>query len=278
VPDRAHPHPEELAAYQAGEVDHRAGARIQAHLGACAACTATIEQLDRVDQTLAGLPEPALPAAFHDRLAAALDAEPTRRVPRRAAWSQHPGAWGAAAAVLLVAAVLSALVWQGQPRDGGQGGTAATAGLPAPPSRAGSIAGGTLPVFRAGGDYTVDRLRTDLQRVPAMRAAYQAAATGGMAPHAATGPSVSGQGGAGDAQAQPFQARGADACVQAAARFGASRPALVIDGSYRGQPVRIVVALAGEPPTRLQLLAFPRADCAGTPAIEERALDEGFQP
>jgi hypothetical protein len=73
VPD--HPDHEQLAAYQAGDGDRRQLAAVEAHLAGCPSCAEVVASVDEARARLALLGEPDLPPGFHDRLAAALDAE-----------------------------------------------------------------------------------------------------------------------------------------------------------------------------------------------------------
>ena len=67
-----HPDPEELAAWQAGELPEHSGARVQAHVAGCVDCAATIAAVERGRAALAGLAEVEPAAGLHERLVAAI--------------------------------------------------------------------------------------------------------------------------------------------------------------------------------------------------------------
>jgi hypothetical protein len=71
----AHPDPEELAAWQAGDLSGPGGARVEAHVAACAHCAGLVAAVERGRDALAGLGEVDLPPGLHERLAAAIEAE-----------------------------------------------------------------------------------------------------------------------------------------------------------------------------------------------------------
>ena len=73
MPD--HPDHEQLAAFQAGDVDRRERLDVEAHLAGCASCAELVASVGRARASLALLEEPDLPPGLHDRLAAAVDAE-----------------------------------------------------------------------------------------------------------------------------------------------------------------------------------------------------------
>jgi anti-sigma factor RsiW len=73
--DLAHPAPEQLAAYAAGEAGDLDRAGIATHLAACQACSTEAAAIEAVTGELAALAEPDLPPGFHDRLVAAVQAE-----------------------------------------------------------------------------------------------------------------------------------------------------------------------------------------------------------
>ena len=74
MPD--HPDHEQLAAFQAGDVDRRERLDVEAHLAGCTSCAELVASVGRARASLALLEEPDLPPGLHDRLAAAVDAEP----------------------------------------------------------------------------------------------------------------------------------------------------------------------------------------------------------
>lgn len=67
-----HPDPEELAAWQAGDLPEHSGARVEAHVAGCVDCAATIAAAERGRVALAGLAEVEPPAGLHERLVAAI--------------------------------------------------------------------------------------------------------------------------------------------------------------------------------------------------------------
>jgi Putative zinc-finger len=70
-----HPDPEQLAAWQAGELRGRESARIKAHLADCAECAGTVAAVERGRSAVDRLAEPDLPAGLHERLAVAIERE-----------------------------------------------------------------------------------------------------------------------------------------------------------------------------------------------------------
>jgi hypothetical protein len=74
-----HPDTEVLAEFRAGLITGRDGARISAHLAACARCAGVSGQLADVSALLAAVPAPALPDAVAQRLDGVLAAEAARR-------------------------------------------------------------------------------------------------------------------------------------------------------------------------------------------------------
>jgi len=75
--DHGHPDSERLAALVAGEALADAAA-LRAHVADCADCQARADALAGVGAALSDLPEPELPAGFHDRLIAAVRNESAR--------------------------------------------------------------------------------------------------------------------------------------------------------------------------------------------------------
>jgi hypothetical protein len=73
--DPTHPDPEQLAAWQAGELAGPDGVQVEAHVAGCAQCTRLVAMADRGRAALAALPEVEAPASLHHRLAAALERE-----------------------------------------------------------------------------------------------------------------------------------------------------------------------------------------------------------
>jgi hypothetical protein len=71
----SHPDPEELAAWQAGDVSGPGGAHVEAHVAGCADCAGRVAAVERGRAALAGLAEVEPPAGLHGRLAAAIEHE-----------------------------------------------------------------------------------------------------------------------------------------------------------------------------------------------------------
>ncbi len=72
----SHPDPEELAAWQAGDVSGPGGAHVEAHVAGCADCAGRVAAVERGRAALAGLAEVEPPAGLHGRLAAATASRP----------------------------------------------------------------------------------------------------------------------------------------------------------------------------------------------------------
>ena len=191
MPD--HPDQEQLAAYQAGDVDRRERLDVEAHLAACPACAELVASVGRARGSLALLEEPDLPPGLHDRLTTAVEAEAATsggvgevpgsrgvgeagsepRVLRPVPWYRRPAAWGAAAALLLAALVVPFLNQFAGIRTtagGDSGGAAQEAAAPAPSAS-------NLPVLRVRGEVTADTVRKRLQTDPQAKAALSGAAT-----------------------------------------------------------------------------------------------------
>ncbi len=76
-----HPDPEELAAWQAGDLSGPGGARIEAHVSGCRDCAGLLAAVERGRAALAGLAEVEPPAGLHERLAAAIEREAATSTP-----------------------------------------------------------------------------------------------------------------------------------------------------------------------------------------------------
>jgi Putative zinc-finger len=213
VPD--HPDQEQLAAYQAGDVDRRERLDVEAHLAACPSCAELIASVGRARGSLALLEEPDLPPGLHDRLTTAVDAEAAAaqaradgaapvagrlgsrqragsgngsgsqqpgeadrepRVLRPAPWYRRPVAWGAAAALILAALVVPLLTQGGGLRTTVGGDTGAGGGAPEAATQ-GQVAPSNPPVFRVQGEVTAETVRNRLETDPRAKAALSGAAT-----------------------------------------------------------------------------------------------------
>jgi anti-sigma factor RsiW len=277
VPD--HPDREQLAAFQAGDVDRRERLDVEAHLAGCPACAELVASVGHARGSLALLEEPDLPPGLHDRLAAAVDAEvaataatpaPEPRVLRPTPWYRRPATWGVAAALLLAALVVPFLN-QSTSRttavgDAGGGGAAQEAATPAPSSGATGV-----PVFRVPGEVTAgtvrDRLRTDARA----KAALDSAAGG--TPQAAgdldQGAARSSAGARAPAAPQlqsclPAASAAADPATLPLA------PAFFIEGTYKGRDATILVTTSTPQPDRVDLWVFPRNSCTSPILATER--------
>jgi hypothetical protein len=124
---------DDLVLHFYGEMDRPAEEAACRHLAECADCRRDFARLERTLALVSDMPAPDLPPAFTtavwNRLESALDQEPPRSTRRRVAffpqrwgwsfphargWSQ-PLAWGAAAAVLLIAAFVAGRTWRDTP-------------------------------------------------------------------------------------------------------------------------------------------------------------------
>ena len=271
MPD--HPDHEQLAAFQAGDVDRRERLDVEAHLAGCASCAELVASVGHARASLALLEEPDLPPGLHDRLAVAVAAEPTpaaagqagtpARRPRRPAtpWYRRPVAWGAAAA-LLVAALVIPFLNQSGPHvttagsDTGAAGGAREAATPAPAAAA------NLPVFRVQGEVTAATVRNRLNSDSRAKAALDSAASG--TPQAARD---QGEGSfSPDAGGRSAGAPQSQSCLPAAtaAAEPAIRPlapAFFIEGTYQGRAATILVTTSTPQPNRVDLWVFPRNSC-----------------
>ncbi|HEY6706949.1 MAG TPA: zf-HC2 domain-containing protein [Actinomycetota bacterium] len=280
MPD--HPDHEQLAAFQAGDVDRRERLDVEAHLAGCASCAELVASVGHARASLALLEEPDLPPGLHDRLAAAVAAEPAAAAAGQAAtparrargaatpWYRRPAAWGAAAA-LLVAALVIPFLNQSGPHvttaggDTGAAGGAREAATPAPSAAA------NLPVFRVQGEVTAATVRDRLDTDSRAKAALDSAAS--STPQAATD---QGKGtfrpDAGGASADAPQLQ---SCLPAAtaAADPATRPlapAFFIEGTYQGRAATILVTTSTAQPNRVDLWVFPRNSCSSPPLATER--------
>jgi hypothetical protein len=71
----SHPDPEELTAWQAGDLSGPGGAHVEVHVAGCADCAGRVAAVERGRAALAGLAEVEPPAGLHGRLAAAIEHE-----------------------------------------------------------------------------------------------------------------------------------------------------------------------------------------------------------
>jgi Putative zinc-finger len=73
--DPTHPDPDQLAAWQAGDLTGPDGAQVEAHVAGCAECAGLVAMAARGRSALTGLAEVEPPAGLHQRLAAAVERE-----------------------------------------------------------------------------------------------------------------------------------------------------------------------------------------------------------
>jgi anti-sigma factor RsiW len=271
VPD--HPDHEQLAAFQAGDVDRRERLDVEAHLAGCASCAELVASVGHARASLALLEEPDLPPGLHDRLAAAVAAEPApaaagqaatpaRRARRPATpWYRRPVAWGAAAA-LLVAALVIPFLNQSGPHVTTAGSDTDTAGGAREAATPAPAAAANLPVFRVQGEVTAATVRDRLDTDSRAKAALDSAAS--RTPQAARAQgerTFSPDAGGPSADAPQLQP-----CLPAAtaAADPATRPlapAFFIEGTYQGRAATILVTTSTPQPNRVDLWVFPRNSC-----------------
>jgi putative zinc finger protein len=173
-----HPDHEQLAAYQAGDVDRRRRADVEAHLRGCPSCAEVVASVERARGRLAVLEEPELPPGLHDRLAAAVGAEAEvvgARPERPTPWYRRPAALAAAAALLLIAIAVPLLDLSG--RDDSTlaraGGGSAQQEAAAP--EAFGPGGVGLPVIKVPGEVSAAEVRSRLTRDPRAKLALERA-------------------------------------------------------------------------------------------------------
>jgi hypothetical protein len=271
VPD--HPDHEQLAAFQAGDVDRRERLDVEAHLAGCASCAELVASVGHARASLALLEEPDLPPGLHDRLAAAVAAEPApaaagqaatpaRRARRPATpWYRRPVAWGAAAA-LIVAALVIPFLNQSGPHVTTAGSDTDTAGGAREAATTAPAAAANLPVFRVQGEVTAATVRDRLDTDSRAKAALDSAAS--RTPQAARAQgerTFSPDAGGPSADAPQLQP-----CLPAAtaAADPATRPlapAFFIEGTYQGRAATILVTTSTPQPNRVDLWVFPRNSC-----------------
>jgi putative zinc finger protein len=301
VPD--HPDHEQLAAFQAGDVDRRQRADVEAHLAGCPSCVEVVASVERARGRLALLEEPELPPGLHDRLTAAVDAEAGSGLlaSRPTPWYRRPVALAAAAALLLIALAAPLLdLTSRDNRTTADAGDAAGQEAAAPEGFAG---GPGLPVIRVPGAVSAATVRATLRADPQARLALERARAGGglSAGHTATtrsappapaagtqrqgddaqagGGTATPPGGAatlpGNLAAPPGGVADQRACLSAAAAAAApaARPlvaAFYVEGVYEGRQATVLVTTSSGSPARTDLWVFPRGDCSGQPLATER--------
>jgi hypothetical protein len=306
VPD--HPDHEQLAAFQAGDGERRQLADVEAHLAGCPSCAAVVASVEQARSRLALLEEPDLPPGLHDRLAAALEAEPAQAPadrpiprlgragsgtagrpaagrrppgPRPVPWYRRRVAWGAAAALLLAALVAVPLLDRSSELD-----TASQAGGgQAAQDFASPEAAGPVPLIRVPGEVSAAtvraRLASDTRAKAALDSATGAPAAAPSEPGGTAGATQSpDQSAGGFRPSAPTSGAGSagaalQACLPAAtaAASPATRPltpAFYLEGSYQGRAATVLVTASGGQPGRVDLWVFPRGRCSGPPLATER--------
>ena len=306
MPD--HPDHEQLAAFQAGDGERRQLADVEAHLAGCPSCAAVVASVEQARSRLALLEEPDLPPGLHDRLAAALEAEPAQAPadrpiprlgragsgtagrpaagrrppgPRPVPWYRRRVAWGAAAALLLAALVAVPLLDRSSELD-----TASQAGGgQAAQDFASPEAAGPVPLIRVPGEVSAAtvraRLASDTRAKAALDSATGAPAAAPSEPGGTAGATQSPDQSAGGFRpsAPTSRAGSAGAALQAclpaatAAASPATRPltpAFYLEGSYQGRAATVLVTASVGQPGRVDLWVFPRDRCAGPPLATER--------
>ena len=306
MPD--HPDHEQLAAFQAGDGERRQLADVEAHLAGCPSCAAVVASVEQARSRLALLEEPDLPPGLHDRLAAALEAEPAQAPadrpiprlgragsgtagrpaagrrppgPRPVPWYRRRVAWGAAAALLLAALVAVPLLDRSSELD-----TASQAGGgQAAQDFASPEAAGPVPLIRVPGEVSAAtvraRLASDTRAKAALDSATGAPAAAPSEPGGTAGATQSpDQSAGGFRPSAPTSGAGSagaalQACLPAAtaAASPATRPltpAFYLEGSYQGRAATVLVTASGGQPGRVDLWVFPRGRCSGPPLATER--------
>jgi Putative zinc-finger len=303
VPD--HPDHEQLAAFQAGDVDRRERIDVEAHLAGCPSCAELVASVGRARGSLALLEEPDLPPGLHERLAAAVSAEavvdgartvpgrpgsrrragarqretapqprrqgaaPEPRILRPAPWYRRPAAWGAAAALLLAALVVPFLNQSGSDLDTTAGGDSAGGGAAQEAATPGPAAAASLPVFRIPGEVTADTVRTRLGTDARAKAALDSATGTPQASDQDEGAFRS------SGQTPSPAAPQLQTCLPAAtaAADPATRPlapAFFIEGTYKGRDATVLVTTSTPQPDRVDLWVFPRDNCGSPPLATEQ--------
>jgi hypothetical protein len=267
VPD--HPDPEQLAAFQAGDGDRRQRTQVAAHVAGCPSCAEVVAEVRQARARLTLLGEPDLPVGLHGRLAAAVDAEAARAGPpaRRPAWYRRPAAWGSAAAVILLVALVVPLLNRPDNLTRAGGGAATETQAP----QFGAADTGGLPLLRLGGEVSAQRLRAALAGDPTARQAYRRAVTEARATTALRGEAATGGRQTTPTPAAPSTTAPSPCLAAAIARAGRPLvPAFLVDGNYHGRPATILVTTVAGQPGRADMWVFPQGACSGPPSVTER--------
>jgi anti-sigma factor RsiW len=281
VPD--HPDREQLAAWQAGDLGEAQRGRLAAHLAGCAACAATVADLEAVRERLAVLTEPELPAGLHQRLMTAVERELPAATPRhrasaarRAAWFQRPATLAAAAAILLFVVGVLGLV-RLTSHDGGAAtaarGDSGGGGAATPGPAAAAPGGAGLPVVQLPGEFSPARLQQAVDANPAARQALaasppRAAAQGGTSTAAPSERTYSLD--SDGRRLEGVQGTCVDKALRQAGAAGL-RPAFFVDTTYQNRPALLLVASVPDAPGQVRYFVFPGGNCAVVPADQGTA-------
>lgn len=298
-----HPDHQQLAAFQAGELNRRERARLEEHLGACADCAGLLAGAEQARQLLAAVPlEPELPPGLHERLEAAVRRELATDRHRRApapvvlpasapAWYRRRGALGllgAAAVLLLLVALVPQLHLGGSPKRASTAAGSVAQPANGAASQGGGAAGSSaqaLAAIMAPGGFSAQDLRARLASDPNVRAAFSAAARSAVPVPSTLNPGHSSQpqAGAATATAPPAGALAGPAgdtsltmraaCAAAATKLApGSRPALLVRTVYQGKPATVLVTVApgsGGGTVPAILWYFADGTCGGQPIHQE---------
>lgn len=266
-----HPDPEQLAAWQAGELDEPHRGRVAVHVRVCRECEGVVVRLDDVRDQLNRLPEPALPDGLHNRLAALVETEVQQlKRDRRRAWQQRPVAWAAAALILFIFIIGTFSLL----RVAHSGGYVATVGRAqdAHQEESGGVrtavsppASGALPVVRMTGEFSTVKLRAAVATNTVARQAYQQARARLVRPSSAL------------SEASPEGPRSQSAigdqtaCVDRVIPKGdrvTVTPAFFVNATFEGRAVRVLVVVESSARDRVRYWVFPAGSCAGMPLAD----------
>jgi hypothetical protein len=239
----SHPDPQVLAEYREGLISGRRGTRITAHLAACDHCAVLSDQLAEISVLLASAPVPTMPDSVARRLDAALAAEAAKGHDAERAGAEasgdrpahrRPGRRGGwrlvTVRVLAPAAAVVALAAAGfgLSRIGGPANSSAASSAAGSAPAASAAARAAAPAYAA-------QSRAALGLSPAFKVydsptSYQRSALRDQIEHELGAP-------AGPAGTPSAQIEG---CVNRVT--GGSRPILVENARFQGQPAIIIVA------------------------------------
>src|SRR6266542_2328494 len=286
-----HPDPEELAAWQAGDLSGPGDARVEAHVSGCRDCAGLLAAVERGRAALAGLAELAEvepPAGLHERLAAAIEREAAASTPAGAGDGERGRHLAAAAAGVdgrhghrATAANgdglgESASISEPIPLDGRRRGRRSPGGRRriAVLSTAAALillVVGLVPLLRHGGGQTMATQGAGRGAGTATPKLDSGGASGGTAKGSGGAGSGSGSGdaGGGTAGAQAQSSLQQSACVTSArAQAGDQglQPAFFVNPTvYRGRAATVLVTVRLGAPDQADLWAFPLDNCSAQP-------------